>query len=146
MFTVLWKSSYFVVCTYFVLLKFLCWNHFPRTVIRSLQGNTKVWKLFPNGHLYFPQGNAKSNYLLSIWFRFLKTGNKIKDMISRYLFCFFLQCKAKLETLLNFEIHIFYKKGYKNIDYRKLVTSLYNSFHRSVIYCRKNHCKKVSPH
>ena len=50
----------------------------------------------------------------------------------------FLQRKPKLETLLNFELHIIHTKGYKNIDYRKLVTSFYNGFLKPVVYCRKN--------
>ena len=41
-------------------------------------------------------------------------------------------------------MHIIRKKGYQNIDYRKLVTCLYNSFLRAVVYCRKNRCKKES--
>ena len=59
--------------------------------IRFLQRNTGFWKLYPNGHSYFPQGNTKSNYLSSIFFtfRFLKTGKKKKNMISRYLVAFF---------------------------------------------------------
>ena len=35
-------------------------------VIRFLQRYTELWKLYPNGHYYFPQGNAKSNYLSSM--------------------------------------------------------------------------------
>ena len=48
--------------------------------------------------------------------------------------CFaFLQWKTKLETLLNFELHFIHKTGYKNKDYRKLVTSLYNGFLKLVV-------------
>ena len=62
-------------------------------------------------------------------------------------FCLaFLQWKTKLEALLNFVLKFIHKKGYKNIDYRKLVTSLYNGFLKPVVYCRKNRCKKVSPY
>ena len=65
-------------------------------------------------------------------------------MILRYLALHFLQRKRKLEILLNFELNFIHKKGYKNLDYRKLVPSLYNGFLKPVVYCRKNCCKKVS--
>ena len=32
------------------------------------------------------------------------------------------------------------------MNYRKLVTSFYNGYPKSVVYYWKNHCKKVSPH
>ena len=43
---------------------------------------------------------------------------------------------------MNFVLHFIHKKGYKNIDYRKLVTSPYNGFLKPVVYCRKNRCNK----
>ena len=52
-------------------------------------------------------------------------------MISRYCFLF-LQWKEKLERLLSSEIRISLKTGYKNVDYRKLVTNLYNSHPKRV--------------
>ena len=63
-------------------------------------------------------------------------------MIRDILFLFFTR-KTKLETLLNFELHFIYKKGYKNIE---LVTSLYNGFLKPMAYCRENRCKKASPY
>ena len=32
------------------------------------------------------------------------------------------------------------------MNYRKLVTSFYNGYPKSMVYYRKNHWKKVSPH
>ena len=79
----------------------------------NFQRNREFWKSYPNRHSYFPRGNTRSNYLSSIYFRFLKTEKKKKDFeISCFLF---LQWKTKLETLLNFELHFIHKKGYKNM-------------------------------
>ena len=72
---------------------------------------------------------------------FLKNGEKIENMISRYCLAF-LQWKTKLETLLNFELHFIHKKSYKN--YRILITNLFNVFFKPVVYCRKNLCKRVN--
>ena len=69
---------------------------------------------------------------------------KIKTWFRDILFRFFTM-KTNLEELLNFELHLIHKKVYKNIDYRKLVPGLYNGFLKPVVYCRKNHYKKVSP-
>ena len=120
------------------------WNCTQAAISLFLQWNTEFWKLYPNDHLFFPQGNTKSNYLSSIKFCFLKTEKSEKYDFE--IFCFvFLQWKTKLQTLLNFELHFIHKRGYKNIDYRKLVTSLFNGFLKPVVYCRENCCKKVNP-
>ena len=99
-----------------------------QTAIRFLQRNTEFWKLHPNGHSYFPHGNQKPTiYHQFFQASFLKNGKKIKIWFR--------------DILLN----LIHKKVYKNIDYRKLVPSLYNGFLKPVVYCRENHCKKVSP-
>ena len=36
-------------------------------------------------------------------------------------------------------IYIIHKNGNKNINYRKLVTSLYNGYPKPVVYCLKNY-------
>ena len=38
----------------------------PKRPFMFLQRNIEFWKLYPNSHLYFPQGNTKSNNLSSI--------------------------------------------------------------------------------
>ena len=127
---------------------------YPDGHLFFLQRNTKFWKLHPNGHSFFlqrsrefwklyPNGICISHkqmrnltFIINLVL-LLKIAKKIwfRDTL-----------ETKLETLLNFGIHIIHKKGYKNIDYRKLVTSLYNSFLKPAVYCRKNRCKKVSPY
>ena len=71
----------------------------------------------------------------------------ITNLVLFLCFWYFVsKWKTKLEILLNFGVQIFHKTGCKNIDYRKCVTNLYHSFLKPVVYCRKNCCKKVSPH
>ena len=53
--------------------------------------------------------------------------------------------KNEIRNIINSEIHIIHKKVYKNIDYRKLITSIYNSFLKPAVYYKKNRCKKASP-
>ena len=36
-----------------------------------LQRNTEFWKLYPNGHSYFPQRNTKSDYFINNQFSFV---------------------------------------------------------------------------
>ena len=43
-------------------------------------------------------------------------------------------------------MHIIHKKSYKNLDYRKVVTRLYNSFSNQWFIAEKNRYKKVRPH
>ena len=127
------------------------------------QQNTKFWKLHPNSHSFFynEMQNSESctqtaihdslkeirNVTIYHQFSFVsqkqKKNQKYDFEISWFVF---LQWKTKSETLLNFELHIIHKEGYKNIDYRKLLTSIYNGFLKPVVYCKKNRCKKVSPH
>ena len=86
--------------------KIHCFGICTQTTIRS--SHKEIWNLF----------------IINL-VSFLKNGEKIKNMllINSILFSF-LQWKAELETLLKLELQFIYKKGYKNIDYRKLVTSL----------------------
>ena len=53
-----------------------------------LHKNIEFWKLYPNDYFYFPKVNARSNYLSSIWFCFLKLGKKLKTWFRDTLFCF----------------------------------------------------------
>ena len=59
-----------------------------------LQQNTKFWKLYPNNHLYFPEGNTKSDYLLLVNLVLrLKIEKEFENMISRYFVAFFYNKK-----------------------------------------------------
>lgn len=74
-------------------------------------------------------------------FRFL-TLKKWNSDVSISNFVFYTM-ENELQAL-NFEyIH---KKGNESINYRKHVTSLYNGYPKTVVYCWVSHSKKVNPH
>ena len=88
----------------------------------------KISKLFPNSHFSFLQRNTKFWRLHPNGHSFFTTKYRIFKVVPKQPFVFPTR-----------------KKVYKNIDYRKLVPGLYNGFLKPVVYCRKKHCKKVSP-
>ena len=133
-----------------------------QTVIRSsFTTKCKILKLYPNSYSFFttkytilkvapkwlfvfPTKKCENLLFIINLASLLKNRKKKNDFETS--FSAFLQWNTKLGTLLNLELITFIRKKYcKNIDYIKLVTSLYNGFLKPVVYCRKSHCKKVSP-
>ena len=53
--------------------------------------------------------------------------------------------KNEIRNIIELWMHIIHEKSYKNIDYRKFVTSLYNSFSNQWFTAGKT-TVKLSPH
>ena len=62
----------------------------------------------------------------------------MKSVTLTFKFDFFF-LKTKLE-ILNFELTLFTKKGNKDMNHRKIVTSLYDGYPKPMVYFRKNRC------
>ena len=66
----------------------------PKRPLGFLQRNTEFWKLYPNSHSYFPQGNTKSKLFPSSKFHFSKTEKFKKIWFRDILFRFFFTKKT----------------------------------------------------
>ena len=131
--------------------------------IRFFCNEMKNLQSYPNGHSLFYREIQNftvvlkrlfvfltSKYKISLFIinffqvSFIKNGKKMKTWFRDILFHFFRK-KNKLRSIIELWINFIHKKIYKNTDYRKLVLGFYNGFLKPVVYCRNNHCKKVSP-
>ena len=71
-----------------------------------------------------------------ILFRFFNIW-KTKHWSSNYQFSSFTM-KNEIRNLFELWIYIIHKNGNENTNYRKLVTRLYNGYHKPLAYCWKN--------
>ena len=140
-FVFLQRNTKFYNCTqktiHFLQRNAKFWNC-TQMAIRFFTTKYRILKVVRKRPFVFPIRKHEILLFIINLVLFLKIGKKkIKNMIPRYFASIFLQWKTELETLLNSEIHIIYKKAYNIIDYRKLVTSLYHSFLKPIVFCRK---------
>ena len=127
----------------------------PKRPFVFLQRNAKFWKLLRNHYTFFY--NEIQNFEVApkrpfvfptwkckIWLftinlvSFLKNRKKIKNMILRYLVCFFTM-KNEIRNIVELWITFYSQKVLKIIDYRKLVNRLYNSFLKHWFDSNSNH-------
>ena len=123
-----------------------------QSAIRYFTAKYEILQLYSNGYSFFYSEMRNFETLPKQPFRFIKTKHKILKTSPKRPFVFYNEIqnlkvvpKRPFAFFINFFQVSFLKNGKKNIDYRILVPGLYNGFLKPVVYCRKNHCKRVSP-
>ena len=113
-------------------------KNFFETTIRFFTTKYRFLKVAPKRSLVFPTWKYKIWLFTINLVSFLKNRKKIKNMILRYLVCFFTM-KNEIRNIVELWITFYSQKVLKIIDYRKLVNRLYNSFLKHWFDSNSNH-------